>query len=49
MNKTKKELKKMNKNELFYIAIAINTIGFTLIGLGIGIFLINIGLEFLLV
>ncbi|MFT6369189.1 MAG: hypothetical protein ACJAWH_000264 [Maribacter sp.] len=38
MNKTKKALKKMNKNELFYIAIAINTIGFTLIGLGIGIF-----------
>jgi hypothetical protein len=31
-----KKIKKMNKNELFYTAIAINTIGFTLIGLGLG-------------
>jgi len=28
----------MNKNELFYIALAINAIGFTLIGIGIGKF-----------
>ncbi len=28
----------MNKNELLYTAIAINTIGFTLIGIGIGKF-----------
>ncbi len=28
----------MNKNGLFYAAIAINTIGFTLIGIGIGKF-----------
>ncbi len=26
----------MKKNELFYMAIVINTIGFTLIGIGIG-------------
>ncbi len=34
----KKANKKMNKNELLYAAIAINTIGFTLIGIGIGKF-----------
>jgi hypothetical protein len=38
MNDIKKQFKKMNKNELFYTAIAINTIGFTLIGIGIGKF-----------
>ncbi len=38
MNNINKQLKKMNKNELFYAAIAINTIGFTLIGIGIGKF-----------
>ncbi len=36
MNDIKKQLKKMNKNEFLYTAIAINTIGFTLIGLGLG-------------
>ena len=38
MNAINKQLKKMNKNELLYTAIAINTIGFTLIGIGIGKF-----------
>lgn len=28
----------MNKKELLYLAIAINTIGFTLIGIGVGKF-----------
>ncbi len=37
MNDINKQLKKMNKNELLYTLIAINTIGFTLIGIGIGI------------
>ena len=38
MNDINKQLKKMNKNELLYTLIAINTIGFTLIGIGIGKF-----------
>lgn len=38
MNNTKKELKKVNKIQLFYIAIVSNIIGCTLVGLGIGKF-----------